>query len=154
MCRFPSVGSVDLRLAPLITFACGCHRSEKAASVHPTRKNAKSRLVEGSSRQTLVPTILWSENHYLYALSYLAIFFLPSLNQFTWLIFQDFSTLFRACKIDIPTTEATSVQCSVLPWRELLSVVMPFQLSFDRPLSKLLTTHFNTQNQRNFWDEA
>ena len=46
MCRFPSVGSVDLRLAPLITFACGCHRSEKAASVHPTRKNAKSRLVE------------------------------------------------------------------------------------------------------------
>ena len=110
MCRFPSVGSVDLRLAPLITFACGCHRSEKAASAHPTRKNAKSRLVEGSSRQTLVPTFLWSENHYLYALSYLAHFFLPSLNQFTWLILRDFSTLFSACKIDIPTTEATSVQ--------------------------------------------
>ena len=78
MCRFPSVGSVDLRLAPLITFACGCHRSEKAASVHPTRKNAKSRLVEGSSRQTLVSTILWSEKHYLYALSYLANFFAKS----------------------------------------------------------------------------
>ena len=40
MCRFPSVGSVDLRLAPLITFACGCHRSEKAAS-SPDQKECK-----------------------------------------------------------------------------------------------------------------
>ena len=110
MCRFPSVGSVDLRLAPLITFACGCHRSEKAASAHPTRKNAKSRLVEGSSRQSLVSTILWSENHYLYALSYLAIFFcLAQINLHDW-FWGDFSTLFSSCKIDIPTTEATSVQ--------------------------------------------
>ena len=153
MCRFPSVGSVDLRLAPLITFACGCHRSEKAAS-SPDQKECKVATgwgIEspnaGSNHSLvgeplLIRTVLFS--HF---------FCLAQINLHDW-FWGDFSTLFRACKIDIPTTEATSVQCSVLPWRELLSVVMPFQLSFDRPLSKLLTTHFNTQNQRNFWDEA
>ena len=44
-------------------------------------------------------------------------------------------------QIDIPTTAAAAMT------GELLSVVMPFQLSFDRPLSKLLTTHFNTKTK-------
>ena len=46
-------------------------------------------------------------------------------------------------QIDIPTTAAAEAAMT----GELLSVVMPFQLSFDRPLSKLLTTHFNTKTK-------
>ena len=46
-------------------------------------------------------------------------------------------------QIDIPTTAAAGAAMT----GELLSVVMPFQLSFDRPLSKLLTTHFNTKTK-------